>query len=374
MLKNIGVLAVLAAVTMSGMTLQASNIRGLQSQRNQLESQAQYMRQKRLEKLQAVDTLNNNIEINEERLDNAVDDLKQTQERYRQTQAHVNLLNKHLDITLTDLKTLARQSGKRLKRIYMGERLSMLQFAINATSANDFLDRVYYEQRIVAEDKRLLDQLREKGAILNSQRKELSQQQQLLAEGIHQIDSLKETVEDRIQLDKDLRIRYARDAAYYESAEKKLLAESQRVKDTILALTRRQPLHVAGGTGRFSWPLNGSLRSRFGYRRHPLHGTYLMHTGLDIAGGYGSPIRAADGGRVIFTGWRGGYGKVVMIYHGGPFVTLYGHMSGYAVGDGQSVGKGQVVGYVGSTGYSTGPHLHFEVRVNGSPMDPLRYL
>ena len=131
---------------------------------------------------------------------------------------------------------------------------------------------------------------------------------------------------------------------------------------------------IIRGTGRLSWPLLGSLRSRFGYRRHPIHRTYLMHTGLDISGGMGAPIRAADGGRVIFAGWRGGYGKVIMIYHGGTLVTLYGHMSGYATNTGQNVQKGQVIGYVGSTGYSTGPHLHFETRVNGVPVDPMGYL
>jgi murein DD-endopeptidase MepM/ murein hydrolase activator NlpD len=364
-----------ANLLMAGVS--ATSVSSLKHHRSSLERQAALMRSKRIEKLRAVDTLNNNIDINQERLEAAKDDLSQSQGRYRKNQSYVQYLNKRIDHTLMELQDLAKASGKRLKHIYMGERLSMLQFALNARNANEFLDRLYYEQRIIAQDKMILKRLRDKGMLLHNQRKELTQQQQLIAQNIRQIDQLKENVEDRIELDRDLRDRYARDAAYYAAAESKLLSESRRIQQSIQSLiaaqTRRGGVMVRG-TGRLSWPLYGSLRSPFGYRRHPIHRTYLMHTGLDISGGMGAPIRAADGGRIIYAGWRGGYGKVVMIYHGGNLVTLYGHMSGYAVGNGQNVSKGQVIGYVGSTGYSTGPHLHFETRVNGVPVNPMSYL
>lgn len=335
------------------------------------------MRSKRLEKLKAVDTLNNYIEVNQDRLEAAKDNLNTTQGRYRQNQGYVHVLNRRIDHTLSELRGLAKASGKRLKRIYMGERLSMLQFALNAHNANEFLDRLYYEQRIIAQDKLILSRLRQKGTILHNQRRELSKQQELIAVNIRQIDELKNMVEDRIELDTQLRARYSQDAAYYAMAENKLLTESQHIQQSIQSLIAAQTSRggiMTRGTGRLTWPLLGSLRSRFGYRMHPIHHTYIMHTGLDISGGFGTPIHAADAGRIIYAGWRGGYGKVIMVYHGNALVTLYGHMSGYAVGIGQNVNKGQTIGYVGSTGYSTGPHLHFETRVNGVPVDPLRYL
>ena len=130
---------------------------------------------------------------------------------------------------------------------------------------------------------------------------------------------------------------------------------------------------------KFIRPIAGSITSPFGWRRHPIFGSRRFHTGVDISTSYGTPIKASNDGKVIFSGWYGGYGKVVIIDHGNMnvgshkgkrFSTLYAHMSSTAVGNGSNVRKGQIVGYEGTTGYSTGPHLHFEVRINGKPNNP----
>ena len=134
------------------------------------------------------------------------------------------------------------------------------------------------------------------------------------------------------------------------------------------------PAPAVSGSGRFIYPVNGRISSNYGYRVHPISGARRLHAGMDIAAGTGTPIGAAGNGTVIFAGWRGGYGNCIMIDHGGGIVTLYGHQSSLATSVGQSVSTGQTIGYVGSTGYSTGPHLHWEVRVNGSPVDPRGYV
>lgn len=128
-----------------------------------------------------------------------------------------------------------------------------------------------------------------------------------------------------------------------------------------------------GSTG-FVRPVPGAITSGFGPRTHPLLGYVRMHTGLDFTALYGQGIRAAASGRVILAGWFGSYGKTVVVDHGGGVATLYAHQSDLAVGYGDQVAAGDTVGYVGSTGLSTGPHLHFEVRVNGLPVDPGPYL
>ncbi len=124
----------------------------------------------------------------------------------------------------------------------------------------------------------------------------------------------------------------------------------------------------------FVWPVSGAVVSQFGFRIHPIFGTERFHSGIDINAGTGTPIAASAGGVVITSGWMDGYGNTVIIDHGGGFATLYGHQSQLAVSAGQSVNQGAIVGYVGSTGWSTGPHLHFEIRIGGSPVNPLGYL
>lgn len=121
---------------------------------------------------------------------------------------------------------------------------------------------------------------------------------------------------------------------------------------------------------RFSWPVHGRISSRYGMRIHPIYGRRMMHTGLDIAAPYGTSIRAALGGRVKFVGWKGGYGKTVIIEHDNGYETLYGHCSTITVGRGEMVKKGERVAKVGSTGVSSGPHVHFEVRKSGKRTNP----
>lgn len=128
------------------------------------------------------------------------------------------------------------------------------------------------------------------------------------------------------------------------------------------------------GTGRFVFPANARISSGFGNRVHPILGYSRFHGGVDFAAPQGTAIYAADSGQVIFSGWYGGYGQTVIVDHGGGLTTLYAHASRLLVREGQSVRQGQSIAAVGSTGLSTGPHLHFEVRRNGNPVNPMGYL
>lgn len=121
-------------------------------------------------------------------------------------------------------------------------------------------------------------------------------------------------------------------------------------------------------------PSNGPITSRYGYREHPVFGGQRFHAGIDFGAPNGAPVRSGEAGRVVSAGWRGGYGNAIVIDHGGGLATLYAHLSSLGVSSGEQVSRGQTIGGVGSTGYSTGPHLHFEVRVDGEPRDPMPYL
>lgn len=146
------------------------------------------------------------------------------------------------------------------------------------------------------------------------------------------------------------------------------IRRAQQTSDASSSSVSPGTINRAASSAGFIWPVSGVLTSNFGYRWG------RMHEGIDIGAGTGSPISAAAAGTVIVAGWNGGYGNLVVVDHGGGVSTAYGHMSAIGASVGQSVGQGTVIGQVGSTGNSTGPHLHFEVRINGSATNPLPYL
>jgi murein DD-endopeptidase MepM/ murein hydrolase activator NlpD len=159
--------------------------------------------------------------------------------------------------------------------------------------------------------------------------------------------------------------------AQHDQAEAELAAESERIAELAQSAGGGPSL----GDGTFIWPVSGPISSGFGYRTDPITGATAYHSGLDIAVPCGTPIKAAGTGGILSAGFNsGGYGNMTLINHGNGLSTLYGHQSSIIVSAGQSVTQGQVIGYVGSTGKSTGCHLHFEVRVNGNPVDPNGYL
>ncbi len=163
------------------------------------------------------------------------------------------------------------------------------------------------------------------------------------------------------------------DARRLAQLEAQLEADESRLVSIIQAApTTAGPPPVGGG--QLLMPAAGPITSPYGYRTHPIFGDQRLHTGIDIGAGYGAPVVAADAGVVVFAGAMSGYGNVIAVDHGGGLSTTYNHLSGFYVGTGESVGRGSTIGAVGCTGYCTGPHLHFEVRVNGSPVDPMPYL
>jgi murein DD-endopeptidase MepM/ murein hydrolase activator NlpD len=177
------------------------------------------------------------------------------------------------------------------------------------------------------------------------------------------------------QLEAELRRRAQRAARRTERAARRTArreARQEASRREAEQATRTRPLSTSSSG--FLWPADGVKTSDFGWRTHPIFGTGRLHAGIDIGAAYGSPISAAASGTVVSAGTMSGYGNVVVLDHGGGIATLYAHQSSVAVGTGQAVQRGQTIGYVGSTGYSTGPHLHFEVRVNGTPVDPMGYL
>ena len=213
-------------------------------------------------------------------------------------------------------------------------------------------------EQIQAEYETLLDELDVRQAELESERAELEAQ-----------------IEEATQLIVDLEAQLETDRAAYEEQLAKEEALESEIQNMIAELERQEAANSITSTGTYIWPLPGySPGSAYGWRIHPIWGDMRFHAGEDIGAPTGTPILAADSGIATVIPDNGnGYGNYIMINHGGGRVTLYAHMSGFAVSNGASVTQGQTIGYVGSTGNSTGPHLHFEVRVNGATTDPKSY-
>lgn len=163
-----------------------------------------------------------------------------------------------------------------------------------------------------------------------------------------------------------------REVAYYNAMRPADSGDGGTLRDNLSS--EAGPNHGSEGSAAWELPIRGRLSSRFGMRFHPILHRTKLHTGDDLAASYGAPFRAARGGTVLFAGWKKAYGNTLIVDHGDGICTLYGHASKLNVAAGQSVNAGQYIGNVGSTGWSTGPHLHFEVRKNGKPIDPTRYL
>ena len=187
--------------------------------------------------------------------------------------------------------------------------------------------------------------------------------------------ALEVQIDEATQMIVDLEAQLETDRAAYEEQLAKEAALEADIQEMIAELERQEAANSIVSTGTYIWPLPGySPGSAYGWRIHPIWGDRRFHAGEDIGAPMGTPILAADSGLVTVIPDNGnGYGNYIMINHGGGRVTLYAHMSGFAVSNGATVTQGQSIGYVGSTGNSTGPHLHFEVRVNGATTDPKSY-
>jgi murein DD-endopeptidase MepM/ murein hydrolase activator NlpD len=200
----------------------------------------------------------------------------------------------------------------------------------------------------------------------------LHDEESRLGEKVAEVERLRRDAERELADARTLLDRINREISQAEQHKEGLQADAARLEREIRARAKAAASSERPGT--LAWPINGRVSSPYGYRIHPILGTRRLHTGVDIDGGSGTPIRAAGAGTVILAGSWGGYGNAVVIDHGGGLTTVYAHQSRIAVSRNGKVAKGDTIGYVGCTGYCTGPHLHFETRVNGTPVDPMRYL
>ncbi|HOJ11442.1 MAG TPA: peptidoglycan DD-metalloendopeptidase family protein [Clostridiales bacterium] len=260
----------------------------------------------------------------------------------------------------------------RLRAIYKNSNETILDMLFESKSITAFLEKLEFISLLSKKDKNDMDELELAKKEVECKRQLIAEQkvelQKVIEEKKQRLDSLKAS---RTNLDQKIQSSKSR-LATLEKQEKELLAKSEEMGNLIITLSSKSK-YVEGN---MVWPLPSSslITSEYGNRKHPILKTYSMHTGVDIGGKSGANILAANKGTVIISGWQNAYGYTVVVDHGGGITTLYAHCSKILVKKGQEVKAGQIIAKVGSTGWSTGPHLHFEVRVNGATKNPLNYV
>jgi len=297
----------------------------------------------------------------------------------------VDLAKEQLALKQAELAQHIADFGHRMRIMYKSGQVSGLELVFSAANFTDLMNRIFFFNDIVREDRRQLAELQKERAAIEAMKADLEAKQAQQAQVVKQIQDQK----TQLQAIRDQRAASVKQIAAIEARFQQVLAdmEAQRAALQAQIASLIHESFRARSSGKWKWPIDGVITQGFGCTTYPFEPydpscpSHHFHSGLDIATDYGTPVHAADGGIVHnFTmgcGWGGGlcgYGRYVVMVHAGGFTTLYGHLSGWAVGDGVQVDKDTVIGYEGSTGNSTGPHVHFEIDLAGTPVDPLAYL
>ncbi len=327
-----------------------------------------------------IESLQGEINATQQRLDRAQSSLDRQKAELLEVRDRLEEARDRLERLRSELATARKVLAARLVEIYKADTPDALTVILDADGFGDLLERAEFLDRISDQDREITDEvrglrdqardqaveladleereqlaaeriLRERDQIAQAQGQLLSSHDQLASARADKRGALAQVQDSRVALEGDL---------------KALEAEQARVQAALTGLAAPGP--VRQGSGQLIWPVNGPVVSPFGPRWGRLH------AGVDIAVGSGTPIRAADSGSVVLMGWVGGYGNYTCIQHTGSLSSCYAHQSSFATSNGAGVKQGQVIGYVGCTGHCFGDHLHFETRINGSPVDPMGYL
>jgi murein DD-endopeptidase MepM/ murein hydrolase activator NlpD len=325
-----------------------------------------------------LDQINERIVVTEQRM--TVLNLKKARIMDR-----MGVLVREIGKTGTRIDEVKRLLEQRLVAIYKYGGVAEFNLLLSAGGAQEALSTSYLLNRIAEQDRGLIRELSERKTRLSNAHRELRERKADL-EGknrelreqkgdLQRASTERGAILERVKREKKAHLEVLEEL---ERAERELHSTVDRLlKQKRALLAQRHPgqtpvVYYRGG--RLSWPLRGRIMSPFGTRIHPIFHTRIKHTGIDIDGRTGDPVRAASAGEVLYAGWLRGYGQVIILDHGGSLTTVYAHLSRIEVQEGAKVGAGEVIGRVGATGVATGSHLHFEVRVNGNAVNPMGYL
>ncbi len=371
------VAGLLCAMLISGAVLfpvSAANVSDLKDEKSDLDGQIKDKKQELQVKKNEQAKIFDQLQEISGAIESLNQELAEIEEEKAATEQEIAATEKELEAAEEKLKERTQVLGARLKEIYKQGEVSYLEVLLESTCFRDFLVRFHLLETIAEQDLDLIEEI-------EAERKVIAEKKAALEASKAKLIVLEEKAQAKLETLKQKQAEQKAIMATLETEKKAIekgLAEleeaSQAIAYKIRAAQSGGSAYTGKSSGKFIMPVGGRITSPYGMRTHPILGTKRMHTGIDIGAGSGTTIKAADNGAVIFAGWLGAYGNAVVVDHGGGLSTLYGHMSSIGVGEGAVVSQGQSIGKVGSTGWSTGPHLHFEVRQNGNPINPWSHL
>ena len=373
------VIAMLASMLASGLVYAAAaeddaDEASLKDQLSQLEEQKSAVQ----ERIADLTAQANDVQATREALQQEIDLTKQ---EIATVEQYIERLQQQIDVKTTELeaaeKALAEkeeQFAQTVRTTYEQGDVSYLEVVLNASSFSDLLTRMEIVSAIMEDNQKTVDEYTAAKEDIEQKRDDLQDtqdEQKDYQENLsYKVDDLAASEAEQAALQESIEAYKAESEAEYD----RIAAEMQSVSDQIAELSRQSAANgsVPMGDGTLIWPTPSCTTnsSAYGWRIHPIYGTMKFHAGEDIPASMGADILAAATGTVVTAGWVSGYGNYTVIDHGGGMMTAYGHQSQILVSVGQTVQQGELIGKVGSTGNSTGPHLHFEVYINGETVDP----
>ncbi|MDW8030037.1 MAG: peptidoglycan DD-metalloendopeptidase family protein [Armatimonadota bacterium] len=346
----------------------------LKKRRQELEQRKRIARKKIKEMRRKEKTLSEQLKATRERIARARVRLASLNRKYYQVSNQLYQTRKRVMQLRAKLSRRRSILAERLRQLYRHPPSDYVAFVLDARDIEEAAIRTYVFQRIFHQDEKMIETTRQAKEELEAQEKQLRHQQLQLVSLrraiIEQTEELQDAESEQTKLLRRIQTQretYERWIQEWEEESREIAALLRRLQSA----QRNQTRPVPAWKGPFTRPVNGPIVSGFGYRVHPIFRRVKFHYGIDISAPSGTPIRAAADGVVVFSGWRRAYGNTVIIDHGDGLATLYAHCSRLLVNEGEVVKQGQVIALVGSTGLSTGPHLHFEVRRYGEPINPL---
>ncbi|MEW6621878.1 MAG: peptidoglycan DD-metalloendopeptidase family protein [Bacillota bacterium] len=377
MKKGIALVLALLIMAFSLSIASADELENLKKQQNELERKMQDGQRALQQKQQQFSSLSEQVRYLENQISRVERELATLNTNLKNAEKRVTEAEEELHQIESDLQERVELFKQRLKRIYQNGDVSLFEVLTESTSLTDFLVRFELLKKIAQQDMAMVEEIDRQRLKAEEKKEELEKRRDNVALLKKQSEAKKAQLEEQRKEQQAFLAQVNQEKSVIERALAELEADSVKLASRIreIQLSRNRSGLLAP-TGKFAWPTPGYTRitSDYGMRVHPILKTRSMHTGIDIAAPNGSKAVAGEVGEVIYAGWFGGYGWTVVLDHGGGISSMYPHLSKITVKEGQIVGRGEEVGKVGTSGLSTGPHIHFEVRKEGDPINPWPYL